>query len=138
MYLVHIKIAIEDWFNSEPAKKYTPWIIKYNGYFFEFGYKLKQKFEATFREAYKVLKPNARISIVAPIFSTVDGGDITINMDEIARKYNFKAIPLLDLNRIVNKSNQKLQFQQKHVKSMIDAKKGQIVKRKIYVFEKVN
>jgi len=100
--------------------------------------KLKQKFEATFREAYKVLKPNARISIIAPIFSTVDGGDITLNMDEIARKHNFKAIPLLDLNRIVNKSNQKLQFTQKHVKSMIDAKKGQIVKRKIYVFEKGN
>ena len=100
--------------------------------------KLNQKYEATFREAYKVLKPNARISIVAPIFSTVDGGDITLNMDELARKHNFKPIPLLDLDRIANKSNQKLQFQQKHVKAMIDAKKGQIVKRKIYVFEKVN
>jgi len=98
--------------------------------------KLKQKFEATFREAYKVLKPKARISIVAPIFSTLDGGDITLNMDELARKHNFKPIPLLDLNRIANKSNQKLQFQRKHVKAMIDAKKGQIVKRKIYVFEK--
>lgn len=100
--------------------------------------KLKQKFEATFREAYKVLKPNARISIVVPIFSTIDGGDITLNVEQFASKHNFKQIPLLDLNRIANKSNQKLQFQQKHVKAMIDVKKGQIVKRKIYVFEKAN
>ncbi len=100
--------------------------------------KLKPIFEATFREAYKVLKPKARISIVAPIFSTVDGGDLTLNIEELARKNNFTLIPLLDLNRIANKSNQKLQFQRKHVKAMLDAKKGQIVKRKIFVFEKEN
>ena len=100
--------------------------------------KLEPLFEATFREAYQVLKPNARISIVAPIFSTIDGGDLQLNVEVLARKHNFKPIPLLDLNRIVNKSNQKLQFQEKHVKAMLDAKKGQIVKRKIFVFEKVN
>ena len=100
--------------------------------------KLEPLFEATFREAYQVLKPNARISIVAPIFSTIDGGELQLNVEALARKHNFKPIPLLDLNRIVNKSNQKLQFQEKHVKAMLDAKKGQIVKRKIFVFEKVN
>ena len=101
-------------------------------------FKLNPIFEATFREAYKVLKPKARISIVAPIFSTVDGGDLTLNVEELARKHNFKPIPLLDLNRIANKSNQKLQLKKQHVKAMIDAKKGQIVKRKIFVFEKEN
>jgi len=100
--------------------------------------KLNPLYEATFREAYQVLKPNARISIVAPIFSTIDGGDLQLNVEALARKHNFKLIPLLDLNRIVNKSNQKLQFQEKHVRAMLDAKKGQIVKRKIFVFEKVN
>jgi len=34
--------------------------------------KLNPLYEATFREAYQVLKPNARISIVAPIFSTIE------------------------------------------------------------------
>ncbi|MFX0048350.1 MAG: TRM11 family SAM-dependent methyltransferase [Candidatus Hermodarchaeota archaeon] len=100
--------------------------------------KLKPIFEGTFREAYKVLKPKARISIVAPIFTTVDGGDLPLNIEELAKKHNFKPITLLDLNRIANKSNEKLQFQKKHVKAMIDAKKGQIVKRKIFVFEKLN
>ncbi|MFX0076081.1 MAG: TRM11 family SAM-dependent methyltransferase [Candidatus Hermodarchaeota archaeon] len=100
--------------------------------------KLKPIFEATFKEAYKVLKPKSRISIVAPLFKTIDGGDLSINIEEIAIRHNFTLIPLLDLNRIANKSNQKLQFQQKHVRTMIDAKKGQIVKRKIYVFEKAN
>jgi len=100
--------------------------------------KLKPLFEATFREARHVLKPNARISIVAPIFSTIDGGDLQLNVEALAREHNFKPIPLLDLNRIVNKSNQKLQFQRKHVKAMLDAKKGQIVKRKIFVFVKMN
>jgi len=101
-------------------------------------FKLNPIFEATFREAYKILKPKARISIVAPIFSTVDGGDLTLNVEELARKHNFKLIPLFDLNRIANKSNQKLQLKKQHVKAMIDAKKGQIVKRKIFVFEKEN
>jgi tRNA G10 N-methylase Trm11 len=100
--------------------------------------KLVPIFESTFREAYKVLKPKARISIVAPIISTVDGGDLTLNVMELAKKYNFNHVILLDLNRIANKSNQKLQFQRKNVNTMIDAKKGQIVKRKIYVFEKAN
>jgi len=103
-----------------------------------FESKLKPIFEATFREAYKVLKPKGRISIIAPIFSTVDGGDVTLNLEEFARKNNFEPIQLLDLDRIANKSNQKLQFQKKHVRAMIDAKKGQIVKRKIFVFEKAN
>ena len=98
--------------------------------------KLNLIFDATFREAYKVLKPKARISIVAPIYSTVDGGDLTLNIEELARKHNFKPIPLLDLNRIANKSNQKLQLKKEHVKAMVDAKKEQIVKRKIFVFEK--
>lgn len=100
--------------------------------------KLNPIFEATFREAYKILKPKARISIIAPIFSIIDGGDLTINLEEIAKRHNFNLIPLLDLNRIVNKSNQKLQFQRKNVRTMIDAKKGQLVKRKIYVFEKAD
>ena len=45
---------------------------------------------------------------------------------------------MLDLNRIVNKSNRKLQFKQGHVRAILDAKKNQIVKRKLYVFEKID
>ena len=43
---------------------------------------------------------------------------------------------MIDMNRIINKSNIKLQFRKQQTKSLIDAKKGQILKRKIYVFEK--
>ena len=82
------------------------------------------------------MKPNSRISIIAPVISTIDGGDVQLNINMIAVKNNFKLIPMIDKNRIVNKSNIKLQIRQKHAKSLIDAKKGQILKRKIYVFEK--
>ena len=98
---------------------------------------LEPLYDATFDETYKILKPNGRLVFVAPIFSTVDGGDLQINIEKIARNYNFKSIPILDQNRIVNKSNIRLQFQKQHFKSLIDAKKGQIVKRKIYIFEKL-
>ena len=100
--------------------------------------KLNPLFKATFRESFKVLTPKGRISIIAPVIGTIDGGDVTVKIEEIARKHNFKLIPLLDMNRIVNKSNRKLQLKQGHVRAILDAKKGQIVKRKIYVFEKID
>lgn len=101
-----------------------------------FEMKLTPLYDATFREAEKILKSKKRIVIVSPIISTVDGGDIQLNINNLARNYNFEQISLIDLNRIINKSNQKLQFKKEQVKALIDAKKDQILKRKIYVFEK--
>ncbi len=100
--------------------------------------KLNPLYKATFREGFKVLKPKGRISIIAPVISTIDGGDVQLNIEEIANFYKFKLIPMLDTNRIVNKSNRKLQFNQGHVRAIFDAKKNQIVKRKLYVFEKID
>ncbi len=89
------------------------------------------------REAYKILKPNSRICLVSPIISTLDGNDIQLNIEKIASKNKFRLTPMIDLNRIPNKSNQKLKFRKKYTKNIIDAKKGQIVKRKLYILEKV-
>jgi tRNA G10 N-methylase Trm11 len=100
--------------------------------------KLNPLFKATFRESFKVLTPKGRISIIAPVIGTIDGGDVQLNVEQIANFYKFKLIPMLDLNRIVNKSNRKLQFKQAHVRAILDAKKNQIVKRKLYVFEKID
>jgi len=94
-------------------------------------------YDKLLRECYKILKPNSRICFVSPIISTLDGNDIQLNIEKIASKNNFRLVPMIDLNRIPNKSNQKLKFRKKYIKSIIDAKKGQIVKRKIYVLEKV-
>ena len=100
--------------------------------------KLNPLFKATFRESFKVLAPKGRISIIAPVFSTIDGGDVQLRIEEMANFYKFKLIPMLDTNRIVNKSNRKLQFNQGHVRAIFDAKKNQIVKRKLFVFEKID
>jgi len=100
--------------------------------------KLNPLFKATFREGFKVLTPKGRISIIAPVIGTIDGGDVQLNVEQIANFYKFKLIPMLDLNRIVNKSNRKLQFKQAHVRAILDAKKHQIIKRKLYVFEKID
>ncbi len=100
--------------------------------------KLEPIYQFAFREAYKVLKENGRICIISPIIETLDGGDIQLNIEKIANNFNFKLIPLLDINRIINKSNQRLQFRKKQVRTMIDAKKDQIIKRKIYLFEKIS
>ncbi|MFW9898020.1 MAG: TRM11 family SAM-dependent methyltransferase [Candidatus Thorarchaeota archaeon] len=97
---------------------------------------LKPLYDTTFREIYMVLKPKGRISITAPIISTIDGGDVQLNVNKIALKYKFNPIQMIDSNRIINKSNIKLQFLKQHLNNLIDAKKGQIFKRKIYVYEK--
>ena len=93
-------------------------------------------YETIFREANKVLQAKGRICITSPIISTIDGKDIQPNVRQVAVNNNFKLIPMVDAERIINKSNIKLQFQRQHLNNLIDAKKRQIVKRKIFVFEK--
>ncbi|MFW9882583.1 MAG: hypothetical protein ACFFG0_56700, partial [Candidatus Thorarchaeota archaeon] len=78
----------------------------------------------------------SRMCFISPIISTLDGDDLQVNIDSIANKNNFKLVPMMDLTRINNKSNPKLKFSKKQVKNLIDAKKGQIIKRKLYVLEK--
>ena len=97
---------------------------------------LEPLYNTIFREADEVLKPKGRICLTAPIISTVDGGDVQLSVNKIALNYNFKLIPMINTKRIVNKSNIKLQFQKQHRMNLIDAKKGQVLKRKIYIFEK--
>jgi len=98
--------------------------------------KLEPMYEAIFKESYKILKSHSRICIVTPMINTIDGGDVQIDIMKFATNNNFKLIPMVNKNRIINKSNIKLQFRKQHARNLIDAKKGQILKRKIYVFEK--
>ena len=97
---------------------------------------LEPLYDQFFAEAYKILKPQCRICFISPVISTIDGNDIQVNIDKLASKNHFKVIPLLNPSRIVRKSNLKLQFRRQSLKSILDAKKGQIVKRKIYILEK--
>jgi len=97
---------------------------------------LKPLFIDLFRESYKILKNEGRICLVAPIISTVDGDDIQLNLEKLALKHNFQLIPMLYPNRLVNKINPKLQFRKEPIKNLIDAKRGQVIKRKLYIFEK--
>ena len=98
---------------------------------------LEPLYNNLFRGTYKILKPNRRICIVAPLINTIDGGEMKLNINKIATEYRFKLIPMLNNQRIVNKSNQRLQFQKKYSKNIIDAKKSQVIKRKFYVFKKL-
>ena len=97
---------------------------------------LEPLYDDFFRESYKILKNEGRISLVAPIISTVDGNDVQLNLEKLALKHNFQLIPILDPNRFDNKTNPKLQFRKGPLKNLIDAKKGQIIKRKLYIFKK--
>ena len=99
--------------------------------------KLIPLYSNAFREAEIILKPSGRIVIVAPIISTIDGSDVYANIEKIAIDNNFKVVPMMNLERIINKSNQRLQFQKSQVRAFLDAKKGQVIKRKIFVFEKI-
>ena len=98
--------------------------------------KLTPLYNDFFRESYKVLKDNGRICLISPIINTIDGNDIQLNIEKIALKYNFEIVPILDSNRFINKLNPKLKFRKGPIKNLIDAKKGQVIKRKLYIFEK--
>lgn len=98
--------------------------------------KLEPLYEGFFREAYKILKDKGRICFIAPIINTLDGNSIQLNIEKIAKINKFKQLPLIDSKRLVSKSNPKLQFSPRAMKNLIDAKKGQIVNRKLYIFEK--
>ncbi|MFO8017921.1 MAG: hypothetical protein R6U96_04755 [Promethearchaeia archaeon] len=98
--------------------------------------KLRPLYKATFQEAETLLKPESRIVVTAPIIHTIDGGELQLSIRKIAEKRGFVQIPLLDEMRLVNKSNRRLQFNESHYHSMIDAKADQVISRKIFIFEK--
>jgi tRNA G10 N-methylase Trm11 len=98
---------------------------------------LNPLYSEIFDQARFLLKPNHRIVITAPIISTLEGEDLQLNIEKIAAEKDFKLIPVLNTDRIINKSDIRLQFKKKSVRSLIDAKKGQVIKRKIYIFEKL-
>ena len=97
---------------------------------------LEPLYDKFLREANQILKPNCRLCFISPVISIIDGNDIQVNIEKLASKNNFILVPLLDLTRINNKSNPKLKFRKQHIKTLIDAKKGQITKRRLYVLEK--
>ncbi|MFX1531759.1 MAG: TRM11 family SAM-dependent methyltransferase [Promethearchaeota archaeon] len=101
-----------------------------------FDTKLEPLYSQFFGEAHKILKDKGRICIIAPIIDTIDGDDVQLNIEKIAKDNKFKLIPIINPNGFFSKSNPKLQFREKSYKTLIDAKKGQIIKRKIYIFEK--
>ncbi|MFX0070623.1 MAG: TRM11 family SAM-dependent methyltransferase [Candidatus Hermodarchaeota archaeon] len=133
----HFKYEFFDGVCTEPSLgpfyKKKPY---YNEVMELFEAELEPLYENAFREIHKILKPAARLCIVTPIISSVDGGDLQMDINRLALENKFKLIPILDKERIVNKSNNKLQFRKQHLRNLIDAKKGQILKRKIFVFEK--
>lgn len=102
-----------------------------------FDTKLEPLYNDFFGEAYKILKDKGRICFIAPIIDTIDGNDVQLNVEKIAAENKLKLIPIINLNGFFSKSNPKLQFREKSQKTLIDAKKGQIIKRKIYIFEKI-
>ena len=98
---------------------------------------LNPLYSEIFKQARFLLKPNHRMVITAPIISTLEGEDLQLNLEKLGIENNFKLIPVLDVDRIINKSDNRLQFKKSSVKSLLDAKKGQVIKRKIYIFEKL-
>lgn len=99
--------------------------------------KLEPMYKTIFREANKLLKPGCRICTIAPSISIMDDKkDLRLNIENIAIQNDFSKIPLITSDRIVNKSNERLQFRKHKLYSIMDAKEDQIIKRKLYVFEK--
>ncbi|TFF93887.1 MAG: hypothetical protein EU543_02575 [Promethearchaeota archaeon] len=102
-----------------------------------FENKLEPLYNTIFEQAYDLLKSNCRICIVAPSISLVDDkSDFRMDVQKIAIENNLTPISLISQKRIANKSNELLQFRKQNLYSIMDTKEGQIIKRKIFVFEK--
>ncbi|TFG01792.1 MAG: methyltransferase domain-containing protein [Promethearchaeota archaeon] len=102
-----------------------------------FENKLEPLYSTIFEQAHNLLKPKCRICIVAPSISLVDDkSDFRMDVQKIAIENNLTPISLISQKRIANKSNERLQFRKQNLYSIMDTKEGQIIKRKIFVFEK--
>ncbi|MHA1763926.1 MAG: TRM11 family SAM-dependent methyltransferase [Promethearchaeota archaeon] len=89
-----------------------------------------------FKSSLYLLKKGGRISITSPILHALDGGILQPDIQTIAQEIGFISLPLMESERIINKSDKRLRFSDTNICSLIDAKKDQIIIRKLHVFEK--
>ncbi|MHA1804504.1 MAG: TRM11 family SAM-dependent methyltransferase [Promethearchaeota archaeon] len=97
---------------------------------------LNPLFHQIFESSRYLLKKGGRISITSPLIHALDGGALQPDLQRIAQETGFITLPLMDTERIINKSDKRLRFSDKNIFSLIDAKKDQIIMRKFHVFEK--
>ncbi|UYP45194.1 hypothetical protein NEF87_001479 [Candidatus Lokiarchaeum ossiferum] len=87
------------------------------------------------KKAFRLLKPGARLALVAPIIQTKEGQKIGFPITQLAMKIGFKSIQLLDTSRIDEKENPRFKLQGQNQKSIFDAGSKHI-SREFFVFVK--
>ena len=97
---------------------------------------IKPLFESLLVLSAKLLKPGCRLCLTSPVIETVEGKEIQLPLKKMAEKHQLKQIPLVQENRIYSKSNKILQLNLNSLKSIIESKKKQIIKRKFFIFQK--
>jgi len=91
-------------------------------------------YDQAFKEFKKVLKEGSRISITAPVIETLDGGKISINLNEIALKYGLKSVKIIDKNKITEKSDINLKISGKE--RVITDRSSIYLHRQFFIFQK--
>lgn len=100
--------------------------------------KIRPTFEELIKIAYKLLKPGKRLCLTSPVIETVENLEVQLPLQKIAEKHKLNLIPIFKKNRIFSKSNKLLQLNLNSLKSIIESKKNQIIKRKFYLFQKLD
>lgn len=98
--------------------------------------KIRPIFEELMKMSYKILKPGRRLCLTSPVIETTENLEIQLPIKKIAEKYKLNMIPIFKKNRIYSKSNKLLQLNLNSLKSIIESKKNQIIKRKFFLFQK--
>jgi len=100
--------------------------------------KIRPTFEELMKISYKLLKPGKRLCLTSPVIETVENLEVQLPLQKIAQKHKLNLIPIFQKNRIFSKSNKLLQLNLNSLKSIIESKKNQIIKRKFYIFQKLD
>lgn len=86
-----------------------------------------------FKEGKKVLKKGTRMCLTAPSVMSLDGGRVSIDIDDMAKEFGYKRINIIDVRDFPQSTNQNLQLREG--RETVYDENSKIISREFYLFE---
>ncbi len=96
---------------------------------------IKSRYEFLLKHSYELLKPGARLCVVAPIVITDNKQRVKLPLELMAKKEGFTPIRLLNEDRFVEKERPKFKISLHRYKSILDTGSKRVI-REFFLFQK--
>lgn len=90
-------------------------------------------YELLFKQAYRLLKPNSRLAMVAPVVLTKDHKQLGLPINDMGITAGFKPVQILKSDRFDVKENPRYNFERGEIKNLYDRGTKHLI-REFYVF----